>query len=621
MTPALRAGAAWVLPPIFSLALYWPGLQAWFQQDDFAWLGLHLSIHQPADFWRALFAPMAQGTIRPLSERAFFLAFHAMFGMDALPFRIAVFATQIAAMTLLASVALKLTGSRAAAAIAAVVWAVNPALGVPMSWTSSFNQILCAAFLLGAFRCWLEYAGSGARRWYVAQLFLFAAGFGALEMNVVYPALVAAHVACCARGRWRAALPLAAVSALYVAVRSAVVAAPASGPYAMHADTSMASTLGQYWFAAMGASRLDELPAARTWSFYTDGFAWMLSGAVAGFLAVRMFRRDFAAAIGLLWFLALIAPVLPLRDHVSAYYLTRPARGLAMVAAYAGASARRAASRAAAAVAILGYVALSAPVGRATVEYHLDRSRAVRNLVLGVARAHQLHPGKTILLTGVGTDLFWSGVHDKPFRILGVNDVWLAPGSEESIRPHPELGDIGAFVFPPGPALRTLARGGAVVYAAGGERLRNVTATWYRLAQQRWKPGPARMVDAGHPAFADQFGPTWYPIESGYRWMPQTAVVRLGGPLPGQTTLRLAGFVPAAQLAGGALHLTARIDGQTIGRARLDTPDAAFEHRFALPAALAGREQVEVSLEVDRVFVPPGDGRQLGVAFGVIEIR
>jgi len=57
------------------------GLRAWFQQDDFAWLSLGSSVTDLPSLMRALFVPMAQGTIRPLSERAFFLVFHAIFGL------------------------------------------------------------------------------------------------------------------------------------------------------------------------------------------------------------------------------------------------------------------------------------------------------------------------------------------------------------------------------------------------------------------------------------------------------------------------------------------------------------------------------------------------------------
>lgn len=67
------AAAYWLIPPLFCLVLYKRGLTAWFQADDFAWLGLRLQVHDQGSLLHALFAPMAQGTIRPWSERAFFL--------------------------------------------------------------------------------------------------------------------------------------------------------------------------------------------------------------------------------------------------------------------------------------------------------------------------------------------------------------------------------------------------------------------------------------------------------------------------------------------------------------------------------------------------------------------
>ena len=34
-----------VIPSLFCVVLYWHGLKAWFQMDDFAWLGLHRLVH------------------------------------------------------------------------------------------------------------------------------------------------------------------------------------------------------------------------------------------------------------------------------------------------------------------------------------------------------------------------------------------------------------------------------------------------------------------------------------------------------------------------------------------------------------------------------------------------
>ena len=148
MSAAARRLLCWTGPMLACLWVYWPGLLAWFQQDDFAWLGLSLSIYDAKSFLNALFAPMAQGTIRPWSERVFFLVFHALFDMDALPFRIWAFLTQFAALALLAKVTTRLSGSRHAGFWAALIWGTNSALAISMSWTSAYNQSLCAVFLL-----------------------------------------------------------------------------------------------------------------------------------------------------------------------------------------------------------------------------------------------------------------------------------------------------------------------------------------------------------------------------------------------------------------------------------------------------------------------------------------
>ena len=43
-----------------------------------------------------------------------------------------------------------------------------------------------------------------------------------------------------------------------------------------------------------------------------------------------------------------------------------------------------------------------------------------------------------VLLSGVDNDFFWSGFYDDPFRLIGIKEIYLAPGSEAAIEPHPE---------------------------------------------------------------------------------------------------------------------------------------------------------------------------------------
>ena len=77
-----------------------------------------------------------------------------------------------------------------------------------MSWTSSYNQVQCAAFLLGAIYCLLRYVETGRIRWNIAQWVIFVLGFGSLEVNIVYPAIAASYTLFCERKYFLKTLPL-----------------------------------------------------------------------------------------------------------------------------------------------------------------------------------------------------------------------------------------------------------------------------------------------------------------------------------------------------------------------------------------------------------------------------
>ena len=68
-----RTVAWWTVPSLVCLLIHWQGFTAWFRADDFAWLSNFNRIHSFHDLLVILFLPQAQGTIRPFSERAFFV--------------------------------------------------------------------------------------------------------------------------------------------------------------------------------------------------------------------------------------------------------------------------------------------------------------------------------------------------------------------------------------------------------------------------------------------------------------------------------------------------------------------------------------------------------------------
>jgi hypothetical protein len=605
------------------LAIYWFGLRAWFQQDDFAWLRLDSQLRETGDLWGLLFTPMAQGTVRPLSERAFFLVFYRLFGLDALPFRIVVFLTQFANLVLLSSVAWRLTRSRAAGFLAPIFWIVNGTLATVMSWTSAYNQVLCAFFLLASFWSLLLYVETEKRRYLALQWVMFILGFGALEINVVYPAIAAAFVFLVARKHFRSTLWLFVPSIVYALLHFWFAPTPVSGPYRMYWDANIWGSLWTYWQWTLGPVRLNVAGMNPSyWLVVTVNS--LLTAGILGFVGMQFWKRNRVPAFLLLWFLLLLAPVLPLRDHLSDHYLTMPTIGLAVLAAWGLVEAWKARwySKSAAVLLAVLYLGSSVPVARAVTRWHYQRSQASRILVQGLVRAHELHPDKLILLTGVSSDLFWSTIYDKAHWLAGVQDVFLAPGSEDSIEAHPELGPVSEHVLPSALAIRVLEEDRAVVYAAGEDRLRNVTSLFQSSARARWgKPELPSRVEVGNPLFSDQLGPTWYPIEGTFRWMPRRATVVLRGPAAPGARLFLNGYFSARPGKPEPLKVAVSVDGAAVGQAALTKPDALFELNFPLPPEAVGKAKIEVAIEVDRTFVAPSTVRELGLIFGSIAVR
>lgn len=426
----LASAAFCLLPPLLCFVLYRRGLTAWFQADDFAWLSLRSQVHDVRSLLHVLFAPMAQGSIRPLSERSLFLVFESVFGVNALPFRICVFLTQCANLTLLAATTKRLAGSGIAGFCAAILWLVNNSLVWPMVWTSAYNQILCGFFLLSAFWCLLLYIETGRRAYYLWQWTLFLLGFGALEINVVYPALAALYTYLCARKFFRSTLPLFLPSAIFTVVHRSVAPTQHAGPYAFHFDRFIPATLQDYIYRVLVPFPVEPM---NVWK----GLACLLGAALGSFIVVRTWRKDWLPVFCLGWFVIVLAPVLPLRDHFSGYYLVLPSIGLAMLAGYALARAwRRGLAWGAAAVLFAAaYTATMIKADRLEVRWLQGRSIAIQQMVLGVARAHQLHPAEAILLDGVDVQLFRAGMYHHPFSIFGATAVYLAPGSAARIGP------------------------------------------------------------------------------------------------------------------------------------------------------------------------------------------
>jgi hypothetical protein len=612
----------WLIPPLFCVYVYWYALNGWFQDDDFVWLGLLRSVHGARDLFLALFRPTIHGTWRPWSDRAFFLAFRALFGLEALPYHIWIFLTQFANLALLSHIARRLTGSRLAGFCAPLFWIGNSALVMAMSLACLYKDILCSFFLLLAFHFFLRHIETGARRYYVWQWVVFLLGFGAMETNLVYPAIAASYALSCARPFLRKTLPLFIPSIVFVALNMILVARRSSGPYSIHIDWLIPVTFSKYWFGTLVPVNLEDFTPFAESSVRAG--AIVITLALAAFVAWQGWRRNWLPAFFLSWFAFALAPVLPLREQFWPYYATAASLGLAMLAAYALSTAIETQPRwlwhtTAVALALV-FLTPSVMVARAAAKFWYDRSVRVQDMVLGVAEAAEVHPGKTIVLDGVDNTLFWAGVWYGGFQAANLPVVYLAPDSEWRITPDPNLGGPQDFILPAQTLRAGLVGGQIVVYSIDGDGLTEVTRSYFKKVLQSASPSEELLrIDVASPLTQASLGVGWYPAEERHRWMAQQASVRLGGPRTSAQTLHLTGYCPAEQVRSGPLTMLVSVDGKPMKPALLRL--GAFDVSFPLSPELVGKKEIEVNIRVDRTFRPPHDLRDLGLSFGVVEIR
>ena len=474
----IRKAAYWAIPPLLSLLIYWPGLTAWFQKDDFVWLNLHIMLENGEGLGRVLFAPFSQGTIRTISERVYFLSFYYLFGMNAFPFRLLGFLTHVANLALLCIVCRKLTGMRSAGFWAAILYTVNSALAVALSWTAIYYEILCTfSFLLNL---WLlmRYAETDKRRYLIWHWLAFLLGFGVLELNVVYPAMATLYALCRARHLiWRI-IPMFIPSAIYTAIHFAVTTPAASGPYKMFWDASMLKTLWTYWVWSLGPSRLSIIGIPPT--FLRSAATVFLIAGLCGFLGWKLWRREWVAALFPGWFLIVLAPLLPLRDHVSEYYLTVPLIGLAMWGGWAIACGWRSSVwlRVAAMSLVAIYLAVSIPLTHIVSKSFHDRSLRIEALVTGVAAQYKGQEGKAIVLKNAEAEMIRSAIYHNPFRIYGFGDAYLVPEDEERFRSDP-MHDVMKDRFIAAKELsRMIEENRAVVYDVRDEHVVDITGRY-----------------------------------------------------------------------------------------------------------------------------------------------
>ncbi len=630
--PALKdAPARWrygwlAIAPAFALLIYWRVPLTWFANDDFAWLGLPLEVHRARDLIKVLFAPRAQGTIRFLGERLFFLVFSGVFGYHALPYHLFALATWCADLVLAALIGERLTQSKAAGVLGAVFWTASSILVTPIAWVSAYNELFCGFCILMAFYARL-------RGWRATEWIAYLAGFGALEVIVAYPAIAALHALCVPKQNHdrqgvggpslnlRSTIPLFIPAILFTILHFLLIPKNAGGYYQVAVDWRIFSTLLQYLKWCLGPSRLFQL--AGHWGRYGTRVMWITALALALFVIVRLWRREWMAVFFSGWFVFLVAPVLVLPNHVTDYYASLAELGLAWLAGWAMVVAWRAGWLIRGFAVVLAAASLTGSLREddAYTRWYYRRSIRMETLFVGIQDALRAHPGSALILHGVDNDLFQTGFQDEPFRLLGFPKVYLAPGGEAGIDAREDLGGVAPFLISPRQALSMIANNQARVLGVSNDGVRDITRAYQIVLRADPRATRVDALDAGDPNAAASLGPTWFPPEGGFRWMPKSATVRLSGPKESTQRLYLTGFAPGPVMKSGPVTMTVRADGRELGKSVIRNADKQFGFDFALPADLVDKPSIEVTVELDKVMRAPSDNRELGMVFGTFSIR
>ena len=260
---------------------------------------------------------------------------YRVFGVQPAGWHATMVALHLAVVVLVFRVASRLTGNRAAALLAAALFALLPAHAEAVVWVAGAGPLLAGAFELGAFDLFIRRARAGDRNWAFAML-LYGAALLCHELAAAFPAVIACYVfllesgdadaparATLARRLRDAALgaaPFAAELAAYLAVRRLVLGfatLPGAVNHATVAQGLMTLPLIAVRYAAIMALPWTAGPAHRVLfvrsvldpDFYLPAAA-ILAASAAFAAALRSSRRARLYLFCAAWAALTLSPVL-----------------------------------------------------------------------------------------------------------------------------------------------------------------------------------------------------------------------------------------------------------------------------------------------------------------------
>ena len=487
-----------------------------------------------------------------------------------------------------------------------------------LSWACLYKDILCSFFLLLAFYLFLRYIETGERRFYVWQWVVFLLGFGAMETNAVYPAIALSFAVLCAPAHIRKAALLLIPSAIYLALNFLFVKKQADGPYAMHFDSFLPVNFLQYWVLVLKPDA--RLLADRWPMFVLPAIATVV---LAGFIVWQWRAGRRLPVFFLLWFVFTIAPVLPLREQFQTYYATVASIGIAMLAADAissawasrevGVARRRNRARAR----IPHPVGATSPMPKRANGAPAANARSSSSWASSPpANCTRRRPSFSTASTARYSGTF--------FRTAG----FARPMSSTCISLPARTGPSSRRPYFPDPSEFVIRRKHcsatrstlACITPPATCCTRSRGRTSNALLATKSSELPRRVDVAASRSMESLLSGDWYPSDTTHRWMAKQAGIRLAGPQTAGESLHVLAVCPPEFLADGPRY--------SHGDRRWQAA-APRRHPRDGGGRLVARcrrnwwvsRAVQVTLEVSRTHTPPQDGRALGIAIRLVEIR
>jgi tetratricopeptide (TPR) repeat protein len=420
---ARRPALNWLVPvalAVVAFAVYARTLGFDFVYDDYAQIVETKQLNSwrmiPRYFTGHVWSWKTPGVPGPYYRPVFLLwllANQMLFGADAAWWHLTSVLAHVTATLLVYAVARRLSGDLWVGAFAALLFGVHPVHVEDVAWVSSITEPLVAVFLLSAFWCYLR----GGPKWRMASLALFALGLLEKETAVMLPLLIFAYewLLGVRRKALNAALPYAAVTLIYLGIRSSVlhgfilVITPVPLRQMVYTWPSMLVFYLKHLTWPVGVNLFYNLPVVARPDFQSFGLFVLilaLAGAALWLWAVRSRLAAFAA----LWMILPILPVLNIRvfahnENVHDRYLYVPSIGFCILAAL---SLRWLLSkpRPVAALAACAGVAIAGAFAFQTV----DQQQYWDNNLTLFERAVEVSPDNEIANQGLGTSLMLKGL-------------------------------------------------------------------------------------------------------------------------------------------------------------------------------------------------------------------